>query len=141
MRKFTKRAQRYASRAAICGCVALGAAAEAAEAAAARIDFCNREYPADSVSVTCGDPYVVDISPLSEMGSLVELNLEGSGVRDLVPIANLQALTALNVDYTQIRDLSPIANLRTLDVRRTRISKEDVRWLAERLPGCKIHAE
>ena len=55
---------------------------------------------------------VVDLSPLSGMTNLRELNLESNVfLRDVSPLKNLVALETLSIGLSDVRDLSPLRGL------------------------------
>jgi len=53
----------------------------------------------------------INLSPISSLNSLRELNLFSSKFTDLGPISKLSKLTVLNLKDTPVRDLSPLAGL------------------------------
>lgn len=55
-----------------------------------------------------------DISPLSEIASLQDLNISGTGVRELSALSDLFNLYSLNIRRTRISDLSPLSGLSSL---------------------------
>ncbi len=52
-----------------------------------------------------------DISPLSEIAGLQNLNLSGTGIKDISPLSDLYNLHTLNINRTRISDLSPLSGL------------------------------
>jgi hypothetical protein len=65
---------------------------------------------------------IIDISPISSMTDLRELNLGGSKVTDVTPISGLTNLRVLNLYDTPVRDLSPLSRLvllESLEIRAT----------------------
>jgi internalin A len=68
---------------------------------------------------------VSDLSPLSALVNLQVLNIWRTQVSDLSPLSSLTNLRTLNVSETRVSDLSPLSsltNLRTLNVSETRVS-------------------
>ncbi|WP_158099071.1 leucine-rich repeat domain-containing protein [Flavonifractor sp. An100] len=57
---------------------------------------------------------VTDLSPLSGLTDLKELNLMGTGAVDLTPLAGLTNLEDLKLANPEISDLSPLASLKNL---------------------------
>ena len=86
------------------------------------------QYAENLVSLTLGvsssppDPDVVsfhnlikDLSPLSDIANLTELNLARVGIEDLSPLAGLTRLEHLDVGYNGVKDLSIVAALPRLE--------------------------
>ena len=57
---------------------------------------------------------IVDLSPISNLTSLLELYLDNTKVEDLNPISNLTNLSKLYLNNTKVEDLNPISNLTNL---------------------------
>ena len=55
-----------------------------------------------------------DLSPLTNLMSLIEIDVSSTQVSDLSPLKDLTALLLLNVSSTQVSDLSPLTNLTAL---------------------------
>jgi Leucine-rich repeat (LRR) protein len=55
-----------------------------------------------------GDVMISDLSPLSKMSSLQEVNLKGTPVSDLMPLRNLNNLRVLNISNTAVSSLEPL---------------------------------
>lgn len=72
-----------------------------------------------------------DLSPLSKMTYLNELNLSGTPISDLSELRNLNDLEVLNISNTNVSDLSPLQyliNLKKIYLNDTRVS--DISTLA-----------
>jgi len=54
-----------------------------------------------------GDVMISDLSPLSKMSSLQEVNLKGIPVSDLMPLRNLNHLEVLNISNTPVAAWNP----------------------------------
>jgi internalin A len=84
-----------------------------------------------------------DLSLLSGMKSLQQLNLWGVKVRDLSPLASLP-LTSLSLTYVQpvpdLMALVPIATLRSLDLVGCNADPESVLALKKKLPNLSVSA-
>ena len=68
---------------------------------------------------------VSDLSPLSGLMNLQQLNVSNTQVTDLSPLSGLANLQELNVSHTQVTDLFPLsglANLQKLDVLNTPVA-------------------
>jgi Leucine-rich repeat (LRR) protein len=99
---------------------------------------------------------VTDLAPLAKLTRLRDLDIRGTGVRDLKPLAGLP-LVVLNLSGTPVTDLTPLAKVLTLieldasdtavkkiralakhanldqvDLRRTKVSRADAKWLGKR---------
>ena len=61
-----------------------------------------------------GNRDITDLSPLSQLTNLKDLNLSNTGATDLSPLAGLTNLTKLNIANPDISDLSPLSNLTNL---------------------------
>jgi Leucine-rich repeat (LRR) protein len=55
-----------------------------------------------------GDVMISDLSPLSKMSALQEVNLKGTPVSDLMPLRNLNNLRILNISNTAVSSLDPL---------------------------------
>ena len=102
-----------------------GAEQQAAMGAPAHIDLsgqgitCERlaemvhsgAIPAYVTHLNLAVNYITDITPLSDLPSLVELSLWGNSVGDLAPLRELTDITHLNLWGNEFADLSPIAEL------------------------------
>ncbi|MCX6287243.1 MAG: hypothetical protein NTY96_09015 [Bacteroidetes bacterium] len=55
-----------------------------------------------------GDVTIADLSPLSKMSALREVNLKGTPVSDLMPLRNLNHLEVLNISNTSVGSLEPL---------------------------------
>lgn len=64
---------------------------------------------------------IIDISPLSGLTNLRELDLSGNQISDLTPLAKLTNLTELQLSRNQISDLRPLAGL-------TNLTELDLGW-------------
>lgn len=65
-----------------------------------------------------------DLSPLSKLTTLQEINLSSTQVSDLSPLIDLEYLKHLNISSTQIKDLkqlSRLSNLEYLDISHTKV--------------------
>ena len=72
-----------------------------------------------------GDVLISDLSPLSKIGSLQEVNLRGTPVTDLMPLRNLNNLLLLNISNTAVSNLEPLhycTHIKQLSMRSTQIS-------------------
>ena len=58
---------------------------------------------------------LLDLSPLSVLTELREINLNDQKVRDLSPLADLTNLEVLTLLFNDVEDLSPLANLTNLE--------------------------
>lgn len=68
---------------------------------------------------------LLDLSPLTGLSNLQELDVCGTGVFDLSPLASLSELQKLIVASTKISDLSPLtglSNLQVLNIHNTKVS-------------------
>ncbi|MCL2425984.1 MAG: leucine-rich repeat domain-containing protein [Oscillospiraceae bacterium] len=72
------------------------------------------EIPAEVTHLVLASNYITNLSPLSSLTNLVDLNLWGNEITDLSPLSNLTNITHLNLWGNQFYDLSPIANLTNL---------------------------
>ena len=84
---------------------------------------------------------IIDLSPLSRLTQLTELDCENTQVEDLQPIMNLQGLEILRISGTQVKNLkyvSGLRNLRILDMFNTKISNIDVLESFQKLESLKI---
>ncbi|AZQ61784.1 leucine-rich repeat domain-containing protein [Flammeovirga pectinis] len=73
------------------------------------------------------NPEVVDLSPLSKLRNLEDLNISGTGVNDLSPIRTLTNLQVLRCEMTGINSLAPLlycTNMQMLMINDTQI--EDI---------------
>ena len=72
-----------------------------------------------------GDVMISDLSPLSKMSSLQEVNLKGIPVSDLMPLRNLNHLEVLNISNTPVSSLEPLhycTHIRQLFIKGTGIT-------------------
>ena len=70
------------------------------------------------------DTKLADITPLTGLTALQDLDLSHTKVSDISPLAHLTALESLNLWDTQVSDIAPLAQLtmlRTLDLSHTEI--------------------
>ena len=75
------------------------------------------------------NPSLTDLTPVSKLTQLKELNISGTILSDLIPIRNLTHLEVLHCQNTRIDDLSPLkyaVSLRELNCAKTRISSLDI---------------
>lgn len=71
-----------------------------------------------------GNHQISDLTPLSGLTSLREINLYGNQISNLRPLADLTNLTTMNLGRNNIVDITPLSNLvnlTTLDVQDNRI--------------------
>jgi len=57
---------------------------------------------------------ISDISPVSNLINLTQLEIENNQVRDISPVSNLRNLKLLNIRDNPISDLSPVLKLNSL---------------------------
>jgi hypothetical protein len=80
----------------------------------------NGEIPQNVTEMCLGGNQITDISPLSQLTNLRDLNLNRNQISDLTPLSNLTNLGrnmgGLSLDNNQITDLTPLANLTNLGV-------------------------
>ena len=57
---------------------------------------------------------ITDVSPLSGLASLTDLNLRYSKVTDVSPLSGLTSLTYLDLRYSKVTDVSPLSGLTSL---------------------------
>lgn len=76
---------------------------------------------------------ISDVSCLSTLTNLTDLNLNGNIIRDVSPLANLARLETLELGWNQIHDISPLSNLHHL--RRLRLTHNLVTNIA---PICEL---
>lgn len=72
---------------------------------------------------------------------LTELYLWDNRIQDISALANLTQLTLLILSENQIQDISPLANLKKLEylyLTNNPICQQDIDWLQDQLPNCKI---
>ena len=84
---------------------------------------------------------VSDLTPLIGLKSLTHLHLNSTLVRDLRPLVGLKNLKRLYLTYTPVRNLTPLAELKALQqlhIKGTKITNEQVEFLQQALPNCKI---
>lgn len=62
------------------------------------------------------NPEIIDLTPLSKMRNLEELNISGTGVNDLSPIRTLTNLKSLKCEMTGINSLSPLIYCTNIEV-------------------------
>ncbi len=77
----------------------------------------------ESIDLT-GFPGTLDLTPLSQMTQLRQVNLQGTRTLNLTPLRNLTRLEILNAGNTLVSDLSPLrfaSSLRSLDLRQSPI--------------------
>lgn len=55
-----------------------------------------------------GDVTISDLSPISKLSALQEVNLSGTPVSDLMPLRNLNNLQTLNISNTNVASLEPL---------------------------------
>ena len=87
------------------------------------------------------DTKVSDISHLSEITSLKNLQLDRTDVTDISPLAGLKNLERLHLRETRVTDIMPLKNLKKLiqlNLSATEISKEQIEELQNFLPRCSI---
>ena len=63
-----------------------------------------------------GNSSISDLSPLSELTNLRELNLRTNQISDLTALSNLTQMRELGLSHNQISDLSPLAMLTDLTI-------------------------
>lgn len=84
---------------------------------------------------------IQDISALSNLTNLTGLDLSKNQIQDISSLANLTNLTSLKLWKNQIQDISVLANLTNLtrlDLSENPINPQDIEWLQQKLPNCKI---
>lgn len=106
---------------------------------------------------------IQDITPLANLTQLTRLSLWGNQIQDIAPLANLIQLTRLDLRYNQIQDIAPLTNLtqltylwlsdnqiqditslanlknlKTLTLEHNPIHPQNIKWLQQQLPNCKI---
>ena len=79
-------------------------------------DIKGLEFAQNLVDLHLGDEdnYIIDLSPLTTLNSLMYLNVGGNQVSDLRPLANLTNLWGLSLWYNQVTDISPLSSLTAL---------------------------
>ena len=70
------------------------------------IEFCGESWGPDTTYLTCAREGVSDLSPLSGLTGLTELNLWNTQVTDLRPLSGLTGLATLYLHHTPVTDLS-----------------------------------
>lgn len=55
-----------------------------------------------------GDVMISDLSPLTKLSALEEVNLKGTPITDLMPLRNLNNLQSLNISNTSVSTLEPL---------------------------------
>ena len=55
-----------------------------------------------------GDVMISDLSPLTKLSALEEVNLKGTPISDLMPLRNLNNLKSLNISNTSVSSLEPL---------------------------------
>lgn len=95
--------------------------------------------------VSRSDSPFQDITPLSGLINLKELNLRFSRVSDLEPLRKLYSLEKLDISYTDISNLNPVKefkNLKYLYIQDCEnITDEQVEDLQKALPNLKIERQ
>lgn len=84
---------------------------------------------------------IQDISVLANLTNLTKLYLWDNKIQDISVLANLTNLTSLGLSHNQIQDISVLASLiklEYLDLSRNPINPQDIEWLQQKLPNCKI---
>ena len=84
---------------------------------------------------------VTDVAPLSGLGHLLELQLQGTRVEDVQPLAWLTQLQGLNLSRTPVRDVTPLAtlgNLQWIDLSGTGVTGTSVAALRRRRPDLQV---
>ena len=79
-------------------------------------DIKGLEFAQNLVNLHLGDEgnYVIDLSPLATLTSLMNLNVGGNQVANLRPLVNLTNLTGLSLWNNQVTDVSPLKSLTSL---------------------------
>ncbi|WP_271000973.1 InlB B-repeat-containing protein [Listeria seeligeri] len=78
-------------------------------------DLDGLEYLTGANSIDLyGGENITDLSPLSDLNNLVNLDIAFNNVTDLSPIANLNNLYSFSAVGNSINDISPLANITTL---------------------------
>lgn len=85
-----------------------------------------------------------DISPLKNLVNLERLCLICCDITDISPLSNLTKLTDLDLGNNPIIDIHPLANLTQLEElsigsEEFYFDYEDVEWLKQQLPNCDIN--
>lgn len=86
---------------------------------------------------------ITDIKPLANLTSLTNLYLDNNQIQDIRPLSNLTQLTELDLSNNQIQDITPLANLTQLtelDLSENPIKPQNIEWLQQKLPNCRIEA-
>jgi Leucine-rich repeat (LRR) protein len=81
------------------------------------------------------------MAEIENLTHLQSLDLYRTPVKDLHPLTSLTRLQSLDLRMTPVQDLRPLANLthlQTLELVLSNVSDEQVTWLCQRLPQCKI---
>ena len=78
-----------------------------------QIDSAKRRY-AVYLQLGKGRRSFQKIPNLSQVESLLELNLAGTGIQDLGPLTSLPNLTILNISDTPVHNIAPLSSLKTL---------------------------
>ena len=80
------------------------------------VDIKGLEFARNLVDLHLGDEgnYVIDLSPLATLTSLINLNVGGNQIVDLRPLLNLTNLTELSLWNNQVTDVSSLGSLTSL---------------------------
>ena len=83
------------------------------------IQFANLEPLAalnklENLRLAWGNGQITDLTPLSGLKGLTQLNLEGQQVSDVSPLSALRNLESLSLRYNKIVDANPLENLNKL---------------------------
>ncbi len=124
--------------------VGLGAGVNAQASTARKIEFCGKQWPADTKSIRCfGAP---DLKGIGAFKALEELNLNGTEVTGtgLKHLAGLKALQKLDLYDTKVTDaglkhLAGLKALKSLSLYYTKVTDAGVSRLKRALPNCRIH--
>lgn len=86
---------------------------------------------------------IVDVSPLANLTNLEELNLYINFVTDVSPLSGLTNLSVLNLGLNKVSDASPLHSLlqlKKLSLRNNQLSPAQISALQAHLPACTITA-
>lgn len=85
---------------------------------------------------------IQNLSVLANLTKLTTLYLSFNQIQDTTPLANLSQLIELGLGNNQIQDISSLAHLtqlRFLNLNCNPIKSQDIKWLQQQLPNCRIY--
>lgn len=78
---------------------------------------------------------------MSKLENLTILGLAGNRIDDISALINLTQLKQLVIHKNQIKDIGILPNLKSLEelwLMENPINQNDIEWLKNELPSCKI---